>query len=124
MRTLQLKHDYKYATAGLEGHHPAPSHADQTVSTDTVIVAPDGEVTATLIKQKIDSQLYEPAYEMWRTVADLPSNRATAVGVPSLPRIKKDGSLSPRKGVPRNVLKASRGKRCAARSAGLCRCNA
>jgi hypothetical protein len=104
MKTLQLEHDYKDAIAGLEGQHPAPSHADQIISTDTVIIAPDGDVVATRLTQVIDPKLYEPAYEMWRTVKDLPSNRSSAIGAPSLPRIKKDGTLSPRQGVPGNIL--------------------
>jgi hypothetical protein len=41
----------------------------------------------------------------WRGVRELPRKRATAVGSPSLPALRKDGSLSKRVGVPRSVLK-------------------
>ncbi len=104
MQTLPLKHDYKDAAAELKGQHPAPSHADQTINKDTVVIAPDGSIPAVLLKQKIDPGLYNPAFELWETVDELPSNRATAVGSPSLPRLKNDGTLSERRGVPLNVL--------------------
>src|SRR6266581_6727650 len=104
MRTLLLKHDYKEAVAELKGQHPAPAHADQTINEDTVVIAPDASIPAVLLKQKIDPALYNPAFELWKTVDELPSNRATAVGSPSLPRLKNDGSLSERRGVPLNVL--------------------
>jgi len=92
------------AAAELKGQYPAPSHADQTIVENTVVIAPDGSITAVYLKQRIDAALYNPAYEMWNSVDELPSNRATAVGTPSLPRVKDDGSLSPRHGVPENVL--------------------
>jgi hypothetical protein len=104
MKTLLLRHDYKEAAAELKGHHPAPSHADQTIGEDTVVVAPDGSIPAVLLTQKIDPALYNPAYELWKTVDELPSNRATAVGSPSLHRLKTNGTLSERRGVPKNVL--------------------
>ena len=105
MKTLLLKHDYKEAAAALKGQHPAPSHADQTINTDTVVIAPDASIPAVLLKQKIDPALYVPAYELWNTVDELPSNRATAVGSPSLPRLKNDGTLSERRVVPEDVLR-------------------
>ncbi len=104
METRLLRHDYKEATAELKGKHPAPSHADQTIDQDTVVIAPDGNIPAVLITQQIDPKLYNPAYELWKTVDELPSNRATAVGSPSLPRHRKDGTLSERRGVPQTVL--------------------
>lgn len=104
METFWLRHDYKEATAELRGKHPAPSHIDQTIDKDTVVIAPGGTVLAVLITQKIDPELYKPAYELWKTVCELPSNRATAVGSPSLPQHRKDGTLSERRGVPKLVL--------------------
>jgi hypothetical protein len=104
MKTLLLSRDYKEAAATLRGRHPAPSHADQTICEDTVVVAPNGSIPAVLLTQHIEPALYNPAYELWKTMDELPSNRATAVGTPSLPRVKGDGSLSPRHGVPENVL--------------------
>lgn len=102
MKPLWLKHDYD--VRDLKGQFAAPDHVDQTIDQDTVVVAPDGSIAGVLLKQVISPDLYDPAYEMWKTVDELPSNRATAVGTPSLPRVKDDGSLSPRHGVPENVL--------------------
>jgi hypothetical protein len=68
MKTLLLRHDYKEAAAELKGQHPAPSHVDQTIKEDTVIIAPDGSIPAVLLTQKIDPALYNPAYELWKTV--------------------------------------------------------
>jgi hypothetical protein len=104
MRTMLLNRDYKEAAAALKGQHPAPSHAGQLINEDTVVIAPDGSIPAVLLKQRIDPALYNPAYELWKTVDELPSNRATAVGSPSLPRIKIDGTLSERMGIPQSVL--------------------
>jgi hypothetical protein len=104
MKTLLLRHDYKEAAAELKGQHPAPSHADQIIDVDTVVIAPDGSIPAVLLKQKIDPALSDRAYELWKTVDELPSNRATAVGSRSLHRIKKNQTLSGRKGVPLEVL--------------------
>jgi hypothetical protein len=104
MMTRLLRYDYIEATSELRGKHPAPSHADQTIDKDTVLIAPDGSIVAVLITQQIGSELYKPAYELWKSVDELPSNRATAVGSPSLPRCRKDGTLSERRGVPKPVL--------------------
>ncbi len=105
MRTLLLKHDYKEAVAELKGQHPAPAHADQTINEDTVVIAPDASIPAVLLKQKIDPVRYAPAYELWNTVDELPSNRDTAVGSPSLPRLKNDGTLSERRVVPEDGVR-------------------
>jgi hypothetical protein len=104
MTPLLLRRDYKEATAGLEGKHPAPSHADQTLDQDTVVIAPNGNIAAVLITQQIPPELLKPAYELWKTIDELPSNRATAVGSSSLPQLRKDGTLSERRRVPEIVL--------------------
>jgi len=104
MEQLVLKHDYKAATVELSGQYAAPSHADRTISQDTVVIAPDGRIIAVLVTQQIDPELYTRAYELWKSVDELPDNRATAVGSRSLRRLNKDGSLGERRGVPRNVL--------------------
>src|SRR5580700_2550682 len=110
IKTHLLRHDYKEATSELRGKHPAPSHADQTIDQDTVLIAPDGSILAVLIRQQISTELYNPAYEDWKSVDELPSNRATAVGSPSLPRCRKDGTLSERNGVPKPVLEILKGQ--------------
>ncbi len=104
METLFLKHDYKAATAALKGRHPAPSHADHAIDRDAVVIAPDGSIPAVLITQQIAPARHKLAYELWRTVDELPSNRATAVGARSLPRLRSDGTLGERRVVPKNVL--------------------
>jgi hypothetical protein len=104
METLLLKHDYKVATAKLRGKHPAPSHVDQTIDRDTVVIAPDGSIPVVLLKRRIDPVLCNPISELWKTVDELPSNRATAVGSSSLPRPRSDGTLSERRVVPKFVL--------------------
>jgi hypothetical protein len=104
VETHWFEYEYKEATSELRGKHPASSHADQTIDHDAVLLAPDGSILAVLLTQQIDPELYEPAYELWKTVNELPSNRATAVGSPSLPRCRNDGTLSERRGVPKTVL--------------------
>ncbi|HVB54964.1 MAG TPA: hypothetical protein VNE63_00835 [Candidatus Acidoferrales bacterium] len=105
METRWLKRDYREAAAELKGKYPAPAHIDQTINQQTVVMAPDGSIPAVLLTQQIDPELYKPAYELWKTVDELPTNRATAVGSLSLPRQRKDGTLSERRVVPENVLK-------------------
>ena len=110
MKSHLLMHDYREAAAALRGKFPAPSHVDQTIDHDAVVIAPDGSILAVLIRQQISTELYKPAYEDWKTVDELPSNRATAVGSPSLPRCKVDGTLSERRGVPKLVLEILKGQ--------------
>lgn len=105
MKTVVLKRDHREATDGLEGQFADPSHVDQTLDEDTKLIAPaDGRICAVLLCDAIPPALHKLAYELWRTVHELPSNRATAVGVPSLPRLKSDGTLGERREVPRKVL--------------------
>ena len=105
MKTILLKHDYQAATAGLEGAFADPSHALQTLKADTKVVAPDGTIGAVSLCDVIPPTVHMLAYELWKDVPELPSNRATAVGSPSLSRLKNDGTLSERQGVPKKVLK-------------------
>jgi hypothetical protein len=105
MQTLRLEHDWKRKAAKLRGQFGDPSHATHTSDQDTVVIAPDGRIIAVFLKQVIAPDLYSRAYKRWKTVNELPDNRATAVGSPSLPRIRKDGTLGERKGVPKDVLK-------------------
>lgn len=105
MKTLFLKCDYQQATAGLEGQFPALSHVQQMVEASTKMVAPDGTITALLLCDVTPRALHERAYKLWSTVSQLPSNRATAVGSDSLPRINRDGTLGKRLGTPGHVLK-------------------
>jgi hypothetical protein len=104
MNTVVLREDHKEAALKLKGKHPAPSHADQVIADDTVLITPQGNVTAVLLTQCIPPELWQPAYRMWRKVKGLPENRATAAGSPSLPGLRTDGTLSGRQRVPKEVL--------------------
>ncbi len=104
MNTLLLRRDYREATVGLERQFPDHSHVRQTLDEDTKVIVPDGRISAVLLCNAIPPARHRLAYELWKTVDELPSNRATAVGSPSLPRPRKDGTLSERRVVPKNVL--------------------
>ncbi len=104
MHILRLEHDWKREAARLRGQFADPSHATHTIDQDTVGIAPDGRIIAVFLKQVIAPDLYSRAYKRWKTVNELPDKRATAVGSPSLRRLRKDGSPGERKGVPKRVL--------------------
>lgn len=106
MKTILLKYDHRKETEDLQGRFPHPSHARRTIQEDTKLIGPDGTIIAILLCDVIPPTLHKLAYELWWSVDSLPSNRATAVGTRSLPKLKKDGSLSKRQGVLSNTLKA------------------
>jgi Oxygenase domain of the 2OGFeDO superfamily len=102
---LFLKRDYRQAVIGLKGQFPAPSHIDQTIDFNSKLVAPDGSTIALLLCDVIPEASHKLAFRHWNTVDELPSNRSTAVGSLSLPRIKLDGTLGNRRGTPAHVQK-------------------
>jgi len=104
MKTIFLRHDYRKAAAELEGQFADPSHVLQTIAEDTKVIVPHGTIGAVLLCNVIPPMLHKLGYELWKDVDGLPSNRATAVGAPSLPRLRSDGTLSYRRGVPKSVL--------------------
>ena len=110
MKTLLLKCDYKKATIGLKGQFADPSHVRRTLDEDTKVIAADGSIIAILVCNAIPRAFHKLAYNLCSPVNELPSNRATAVGSHSLYRLKNDGTLGNRKGVPRNVLKVLAGQ--------------
>lgn len=105
MKTLYLRHDYREATDGLDGQFADRSHVRQTLDEDTKLVAPDGTITAILLCDVIPPARHKRAFELCQIIHELPSNRPTAVGSPSLPRLKSDGTVGNRRGVPKPVLK-------------------
>jgi hypothetical protein len=105
MKTVLLKYDFRKKTRSLKGQFPDSSHVCRTVRKNTKLIGPDGTIVAVFLCNAIPWRLHKLAYELWRSVDSLPSNRATAVGSPSFHRLKSDGSLSKRLGVVRNVLK-------------------
>jgi hypothetical protein len=105
MRTLLLKKDYKEAATHLVGQFPDRSHASLTIDSDAKIIAPDGKISAVLLSNAIPPELHKLAFELWKPLDGLVSNRATAVGTLSLPRsLNKDGTPSKRSGVNVHVL--------------------
>jgi len=109
VKTLWLGRDYREAAVRQEGQFPDSSHVRQILDEDTTVIVPGGRISAVLLCDAIPPARHKLAYELWRTVGELPSNRATAVGVPSLPRLKSDGTLGERRGVPREVLEILKG---------------
>jgi len=113
VRTILLTRDYQKATKGLEGKFPSPSHVRETLTEDTKLITKDGTVCALLLCNVIPIPLHKLAYELWRTVHELPDNRATAVGTASLFRRNSDGTLGTRRGVIEDVKKILRDRNTA-----------
>ena len=105
MKTLLLKYDLKGQARRLKGKFPDASHVRETIKEDIKLIGPDGTIVAVFLRDVIPSHLYKLAYELWSPVSEPPSNRAVAAGSPSLRRLKSDGTLSKRRGIPRNVVK-------------------
>jgi hypothetical protein len=111
MRNLTLESDFKKAAHSLIGEFPAPSHVTVTLDADTNVFAPDGTLKAALRCNAIPEELHLLAYELWKPIDGLISNRATAVGTRSLPRsTNKYGIASPRSGVNERVLAVIKGR--------------
>lgn len=105
MKTVPLTNDYKNAAARMRGQHPAPQHATIVMGDeDSVAVSPDGTPQVVLLKQRIPSELYLPAYDQWKTVNETLSNRGSAVGATMLPGKTKAGGRTRRNRVPKEVL--------------------
>jgi hypothetical protein len=108
MKIFRLEKDYKEKADRQLARHPGPKHFDKTLRADTEIVAPDGQTIAVLLRGVIPLHLYLRAFELLKPVNGLPSNRATAMGTPSLHRSTGlDHRLSPQRGVNEHVLDAS-----------------
>ena len=105
MKTVLLKYDYLKQARSLKGQFPDSSHVRRTVREETKLIGPDGTIVAVFLRNAIPSHLHKLAHELWRTITELPRNRAVAAGSPSLRRLKSDGTLSKRRGIARNVLK-------------------
>lgn len=106
MKILAVKKDYLVEASRLRGKLPDRSHVDFTLDADTKVIAPDGSITAVLICEAIPAALHKRAYELWKPINGLPSNRPTALGTKRLARsVSKSGVASPRTGVNAYVLK-------------------
>ncbi len=107
IKTIVLKHDLEKAAARLRGKPAEHSHVarDGYINETCRLVAPGLGTVAMLFTDKIPRSLWEEVFDAcWPLVKALPSNRATAAGFPSLPKIRKDGTLGPRRGVPKQSL--------------------
>jgi hypothetical protein len=104
MKTVLLKHDFREATRSLKGQFPDPSHIRRTIKERTKLIEGNGIIVAVFLCNVIPPALHKLAYQLWRTVNELPSNRGTAVGTSLLPRIRGDGTLGQRRVVPKSVV--------------------
>jgi hypothetical protein len=105
MKIVRLRHDYQEWASQLRGKHPDASHFDKTIDEDAVILALDNSIIAVLLKNCIAPKLRKRAYRMRKFLKQIPSNRISAVGSRSLPKLKKDGTLSSRRAVAQSVVK-------------------
>jgi hypothetical protein len=106
-KTIVLKHDLEKAAARLKGKPADPSHVAPGgyINETCRLVAPGLGTVAMFLKEEIPLSSCNEAFDLWwPLVKALPSNRATAAGVPSLPKIRKDGTLGLRRGVPNRSL--------------------
>lgn len=108
MKIFIPKRDYQEEVKRLEGKFPSPSHVRETLPEGRKLIAKDGTACALLLCNAIPTSLHKLAYELWRTVRELPDNRATAVGTASLLRRKSDGTPGKRRGVIEDVRKLLR----------------
>lgn len=100
MIVRQPDHDDPEWAAKQEGKFPVDGDALQTIDEDARVIAADGGVIAVLLMQAISVDLYKPAYKIYRTVHEIPRGRVNAFATKSLHlSIRRDGSLSPRKGI-------------------------
>jgi hypothetical protein len=104
VKTLLLKFNYIEATKSLKGQFPDPTHVDQMIRESTRVLTPRGENVAIYFRGVIPVELYDTGYRSWKIVKELPSNRATAVGSRSLPRLRDDKSLGKRRVLSKAVL--------------------
>src|SRR5882757_6461060 len=104
MKILFLKVEYLKALKALKGQFADPTHVDEIIDETTEVRTPKGDVTAIYFRDVIPREFYERACKSWRIVSERPTNRATAVGSQSLPRLKKDGTLGNRRVVPKRVV--------------------
>ena len=108
MKMLRSTGDFKEEAPKMKGKFAHPENADQILTKDTMVFAPDGNVAAVFLRNIIPAFLHLRAYELLKPVNGLVSNRATAMGTSSLARsVNKDGVPSPQRGVNENVLSVS-----------------
>ena len=91
MKIKFLTTDYLPAIRGLKKKFADPSHFDETIRATTKVITPDGDEIAILFCGVIPRKLHKRAFRYWNIVDEVPTNRSTAVGCDSLPRLKKEG---------------------------------
>lgn len=110
MRTLILERDKRPISAWRK-KFAGPEHVDRVIRTTMRIETTDGELVAINLVGALSATTQAALYPLLSQVSDGMRNRSSACGTTQLPRIKRDGTLSPRKVVPKSVadLHAARG---------------
>lgn len=90
-------------TVGLEGQFPDRLHVLETIDVTAETVVPGVGPVAIFLRDVIPASLHKLAFEFWKTVHELPTNRSIAVGTKSLLRLKNDGTTGKRLGVSKDV---------------------
>jgi hypothetical protein len=92
-------------------HEDKPKLVDQLLTTQTKVYKPNGELLLALVKDILDEDLCDEAFELLRQVKGDPSNRPEIVGKGArMQAVRKDGTVGLRIGVPSSVLKLYGGK--------------
>lgn len=92
-------------------HEDRPKLVDQLLTTQTKVYKPNGELLLALLKDTLDEDLCDQAFELLQQVKGDPSNRPEIIGKGArMQSIRKDQTVGLRVGVPSSVLKAYGGK--------------
>lgn len=92
-------------------HEDRPKLVDQLLTTQTKVYKPNGELLLALLKDILDEDLCDQAFELLQQVKGDPSNRPEIIGKGArMQSIRKDQTVGLRVGVPSSVLKAYGGK--------------
>jgi Oxygenase domain of the 2OGFeDO superfamily len=106
MKILIPPCDYSSFVHPLEGTHPASSHIDRIVTRSTKVIKPEETVIAVYLHDRIAWELRKKAYKIYNPVTrERIDNRPAAVGAATQPKFRRDGGLSNRSAVPKQVLK-------------------
>jgi hypothetical protein len=102
-----------YGEVQVEGQFPDRLHVLETIGETTEAVVPGVGPVAIFLREVIPSSLHKLAYELWKPVHELPTNRSIAVGTKSLLRLNNDGTVGKRLGVSKDVQQYLRERRVA-----------
>jgi hypothetical protein len=92
-------------------HEHKPKLVDRLVSDQVQVYKPNGELLLALVKEILDEDLCNKAFELLEQVKGDPSNRPEIIGKGARTQsVRKDGTVGLRVGVSSSVLKAYGGK--------------